>query len=77
MSQSVSVYLRRLQKEDINEVVEIEREAFSPTWVTSPFRRDLNNKRACYLVACLDTDDDAPESAPEPAEATDSVASRG
>ena len=66
MSQSESVYLRRLQKEDINEVVEIEREAFSPTWVTSPFRRDLNNKRACYLVACLDHDDDAPESVPEP-----------
>ena len=66
LSQPVSVYLRHLQKEDINEVVEIEREAFSPAWVTSPFRRDLNNKRACYLVACLDRDEDgaAPGSAP-------------
>ena len=54
MSQALSVYLRRLQREDITEVVEIEREAFSPTWVNSPFKRDINNKRACYLVACID-----------------------
>ncbi len=54
MSQQTPVFLRRLQKEDIDEVVQIEREAFSPLWVSSPFRRDLTNKRACYLVACLD-----------------------
>ena len=47
-----SVYLRRLQRDDIDEVIEIEREAFSPQWSSSPFKRDLNNKRACYLVAC-------------------------
>ncbi len=57
LPQSVSVYLRRLQKEDIAEVVEIEREAFSPTWVSSPFKRDISNKRACYLVACIDSSD--------------------
>ena len=57
MTQQVPVYLRRLQKEDITEVVEIEREAFSPIWVSSPFKRDLNNKRACYLVACIEPDD--------------------
>ena len=62
MSQTVPVYLRRLQKDDISEVVEIEKEAFSPTWISSPFRRDLNNKRACYLVACLDPEDETPES---------------
>ena len=71
MSQSVSVYLRHLQKEDVNEVVEIEKEAFSPTWVSSPFRRDLDNKRACYLVACLDGDDDPPEPVQELADNTD------
>lgn len=53
MPQPISIYLRRLQREDITEVVEIEKEAFSSTWVSSPFRRDINNNRACYLVACL------------------------
>ena len=56
------MYLRRLRKEDITEVVEIEREAFSPMWVSSPFRRDLNNRRACYLVACIEPDDFEPPS---------------
>ena len=65
MPQPVPVFLRRLQKEDIAEVVEIEKEAFSPMWVSSPFRRDINNKRACYLVACLEVEDEADES-PEP-----------
>ena len=64
MPEPLSIYLRRLQKDDITEVVEIEREAFSSTWVSSPFRRDLNNKRACYLVACLDPDDDSLRPAP-------------
>ena len=57
MPQQVPVYLRRLRKEDITEVVEIEREAFSPIWVSSSFKRDLNNKRACYLVACIEPGD--------------------
>jgi ribosomal-protein-alanine N-acetyltransferase len=48
-----------LQREDVDEVVEIEKEAFSPLWVSSPFKRDLNNKRACYLVACLEKPPDA------------------
>ena len=59
LPQPISIYLRRLQREDITEVVEIEKEAFSSTWVSSPFRRDINNKRACYLVACLHPADDA------------------
>ena len=54
------MYLRRLKKEDITEVVEIEREAFSPIWTSSPFKRDINNKRACYLVACIETDNSEP-----------------
>ena len=56
MPQQVPVHLRRLRKKDIAEVVEIEREAFSPMWVTSPFKRDLNNKHASYLVAVLEPD---------------------
>ena len=70
MTQPAGVYLRRLQRDDITEVVEIEREAFSPTWVSSPFKRDINNKRACYLVACLESDesdaDEDTDTEPEP-----------
>lgn len=53
-----------MQRQDVAEVLEIEREAFSPMWVSSPFKRDLNNKRACYLVACLEIEDSC--EAPEP-----------
>ena len=56
-SKQMPVYLRRLRKEDISEVIDIEREAFSPLWASSPFKRDLNNRRACYLVACIDPED--------------------
>ena len=59
MRESISVTLRRLRREDIDEVVEIEKEAFSPLWVSSGFKRDINNRYACYLVACLD--DGAPD----------------
>ena len=36
--------------------------------MSSPFKRDINNKRACYLVACLESDEsDADEDTePEP-----------
>ena len=50
----MEVFLRRLRTEDITQVVEIEKEAFSPLWVSTPFKRELNNKYACYLVACPD-----------------------
>ncbi len=71
------MYLRRLQKEDIVEVVEIEREAFSPAWSSSPFKRDINNKRASYLVACIEEDDNEPlPPAEEPEEPSRSWLSR-
>ena len=57
LRESISVSLRRLRREDIDEVVEIEKEAFSPIWVSSGFKRDINNRYACYLVACLDGTD--------------------
>ena len=56
MQQSLPVSVRRLQAKDIDQVVAIEKEAFSPLWVSSSFKRDLNNKRASYLVACFDED---------------------
>jgi len=54
MEQALPVSVRRLQAKDIDQVVVIEKEAFSPLWVSSSFKRDLNNKRASYLVACFD-----------------------
>jgi ribosomal-protein-alanine N-acetyltransferase len=36
---------------DIGEVVEIEKEAFSPLWMGTPFKRELDNRYARYLVA--------------------------
>ena len=47
----MDVALRRLRAEDISQVAEIEREAFSPGWVGTPFKRELNNRYARYLVA--------------------------
>jgi len=54
LQQSLPVSVRRLQVGDIDQVVAIEKEAFSPLWVSTSFKRDLNNKRAKYLVACFD-----------------------
>ena len=47
----MDVSLRRLRAEDIDQVIEIEREAFSPLWVSTPFKRELNNRYASYLIA--------------------------
>tara|TARA_B100001146_G_scaffold160927_1_gene141991 strand:+ start:254 stop:931 length:678 start_codon:yes stop_codon:yes gene_type:complete len=47
----VDIALRRLRAEDISQVIEIEKEAFSPLWLGTQFKRDLNNRYACYLVA--------------------------
>ncbi|MCH7736298.1 MAG: ribosomal protein S18-alanine N-acetyltransferase [Chloroflexi bacterium] len=54
MQETIPVTIRRLRVDDIDQVVAIEKEAFSPLWVSSSFKRDLNNKRANYLVACFD-----------------------
>ena len=58
----MQVVLRRLRSEDINQVIEIEREAFSPLWVSTPFKRELNNRYTSYLVACNGLGGDEPDS---------------
>lgn len=60
---SMDVSLRRLRAEDIDQVIEIEREAFSPLWVSSPFKRELNNRYASYLVA---SEEEAEEGTAQP-----------
>jgi ribosomal-protein-alanine N-acetyltransferase len=47
----MNVALRQLRAEDIVQVVEIEQEAFTPLWIGTPFKRELNNRYARYLVA--------------------------
>ena len=61
----MDVALRWLQAQDIDQVVEIEKEAFSPLWVRTPFKRELNNRYARYLVAYF-PEAAGPEPPPEP-----------
>ena len=71
----MDVLLRRLKADDISQVIDIEREAFSPLWTSTPFKRDLNNRYASYLVACsaLDSDGSVPEHSSPPPESTHSL----
>ncbi len=62
----MNVLLRRLQTGDIDQVIEIEREAFSPLWITTPFKRELNNRYACYLVACEAAEEEEPPTDADP-----------
>ncbi|MSQ40556.1 MAG: ribosomal-protein-alanine N-acetyltransferase [Dehalococcoidia bacterium] len=43
--------LRPLELQDVPQVAEIEKEAFPTLWPPTPFRRDLHNRLARYLVA--------------------------
>ena len=43
--------LRPMEARDVVEVAEIEREAFPTTWPPTPFRKELSNRLARYLVA--------------------------
>lgn len=47
----MDVALRRMRADDIPQVIEIEREAFSAGWVGTPFRRELNSRYCRFLVA--------------------------
>ena len=66
----MDIGLRRLRAEDIEQVIEIEREAFAPLWLGTSFKRDLNNRYARYLVACHpeDTPVELIAAEPEPKE---------
>lgn len=47
----MDIALRRMRAEDIPQVIDIEKEAFSPGWVGTPFRRELNSRYTRFLVA--------------------------
>ncbi len=50
----MDVHIRPLRREDISRVSQIERQAFPTLWPATPFKRELENRRAKYLVA-MDT----------------------
>ena len=58
----MDIALRRMRAEDIPQVIEIEKEAFTPGWVGTPFRRELNSRYTRFLVAyhTADADPDTP-----------------
>ena len=47
----MEVEIRRMTTDDIDQVIEIEREAFAPLFMGASLKRDVNNKYARYLVA--------------------------
>ncbi len=48
----MSGYVRPMRREDIDQVSEIDREAFPTEWAPPNFRRELENRLAHYIVAC-------------------------
>ena len=49
-------FVRPLRMEDIAQVAQVERECFPTGWVATPFKRELQNRNAAYLVACQAAD---------------------
>ncbi len=45
------LYLRRMRRHDIPQVMRIEREAFPTEWPPTNFNREMENKLAYYIVA--------------------------
>ena len=45
-------YIRLMRREDIDQVSEIDREAFPTEWPPPNFKRELDNRMAHYIVAC-------------------------
>jgi ribosomal-protein-alanine N-acetyltransferase len=48
----MACYVRAMRKEDIPQVLEIDREAFPTLWPPPNYRRELENRLAHYIVAC-------------------------
>lgn len=62
------MYVRLMRREDIDQVAQIDREAFPTEWPPTNFTRELENRLAYYIVACEDT---TQASTPEPKKAMD------
>jgi len=60
-------YVRLMRFEDIDQVSEIDREAFPTEWPPPNFKRELENRLAHYIVACnaAELTEEARESPPQ------------
>lgn len=47
--------IRRMVKEDLEQVTKIDREAFPSQWPPANYKQELQNKTAHYIVLCDDT----------------------
>lgn len=56
-------YVRRMNREDIDAVFEIDREAFPTEWPPTNLQRELNNRLAHYIVVCEAEEISAPSQA--------------
>ncbi|MCL4541813.1 MAG: ribosomal protein S18-alanine N-acetyltransferase [Chloroflexi bacterium] len=62
-----TVYLDLMRLDDLNEVSEIERDAFNVPWPSSAYRRELrNNRNAYYIVVRCGDHEQARTSIPSP-----------
>ncbi len=52
MVTAMGCYVRRMRRADIDQVVEVDREAFPGSWPTPNYRRELENRLAHYIVVC-------------------------
>ncbi len=50
--ENLSYYMRLMGKEDVAQVTEIDREAFSTQWPPPNYQHELRNRLAHYIVAC-------------------------
>jgi ribosomal-protein-alanine N-acetyltransferase len=48
----LACYVRMMCQEDVDQVTEIDREAFPTQWPSSNYKRELRNRLAHYIVAC-------------------------
>ena len=53
--ENLSYSVRLMRKEDINQVTEIDHEAFSTQWPPPNYKREMQNQLAHYIVACDET----------------------
>jgi ribosomal-protein-alanine N-acetyltransferase len=58
----LSFYVRRMYQEDVDQVTEIDREAFPTQWPPPNYQREIQNRLSHYIVVC---DNNIPIEKPE------------
>jgi len=62
------MYVRLMRRDDVDQVAQIDREAFPTEWPPTNFTRELDNRLAYYITVC---EDSPPVSPPGPKAASD------